>query len=209
MSVVLLEDARARGIALPSDDAVAQDIIDEQEAWLARRIGLLEGARTETFFVGGLTVGGDASVARLGLRRYTDSVTVTDAGAAVDAARYRLVGDGSAIVPAPDDPAAYWTGPFVTVTYTPNDLSEVKAAIYNLLALAGPTGTPENGLASETIGAYSYSRGAGGAAPTLASKAVIASSLLPKQNQAATLYASTRRSTPGDPVINLPEPAWP
>jgi hypothetical protein len=76
---ITLADARARGISLPSDDDVAQDIIDEQAAWLARRIGLLEGERTETFYVGL-----SATHGTLGLRRPTDTVVLTDAGATVN-----------------------------------------------------------------------------------------------------------------------------
>jgi len=73
--MITLVEARDRGIELPADDVVAQDIIDEQEAWLARRIGPLEGPRTETFYVGVA-----ATYGKLGLRRYTDLVTIVDGG---------------------------------------------------------------------------------------------------------------------------------
>jgi len=83
--VITLSEARARAIPLPLDDGVAQDIIDEQEAWLARRIGPLEGSRTETFHVGLGATGG-----KVGLRRPTSSVAVVDGGATLATDRTRL-----------------------------------------------------------------------------------------------------------------------
>src|SRR5689334_24385213 len=114
MSVVTPGECRDRGIQLPLDDLVAQDVINEQEAWLARRIGLLEGARTETFRVG---LGG--SSAKLALARPTDSVVVVDGGVTVDTARYRLVDHGSAIALANLEAMPWWQGPYITAAYTP------------------------------------------------------------------------------------------
>lgn len=205
MSLIALADARARGIALPSDDAVAQDIIDEQEAWLARRIGPLEGDRTETFYTGLAATHG-----KLGLARYTDAVTVTDGGSAVDAANFRLVDNGSAIVFTYQAPSRWWTGPYVAVTYEPNDVLEVQRVLYGLLSIeaAGSVGT--GAYESERIGDYSYTRATGAGASTPASeRAALASSLLPKRDALTTLYAVSRRLGYGDPVINHPEPEWP
>lgn len=202
MSTVTLAEARARGITLPTDDAVAQDIIDEQESWLARRIGPLEGGRTETFYVG---VGRTRD--KLSLRRYTDSAVVTDGGATVSTDLYRLVDNGSAIVRTYAAGSRWWTGPYVTATYTPSDLVDVRRVIFQLLALAGETGTPDTGYESETIGDYSYSRGAGG--NLAASKAALVSSLLPKRDPLVSLASVSRRvDLSTDPVINRPEPVW-
>jgi len=199
MSVILvLADARARGINLPADDGVAQDILDEQEAWLAQRIGPLTGSRTERFYVG-------LSFTRegLGLRRYTDAVTLTDGGSAVDAAYFRLVANGSAVVRTHDAPTQWWTGPYVDATYTPNDEAAVRGVLYGLVGLAVDPETPYD---SETVGDYSYSRGSAGKSPA-ARKAVLAASLEPKRDPALTLL-TRRRLVADDPVINRPEPVW-
>lgn len=197
MSLIILADARVRVASLPADDDAAQDIIDEQEAWLARRIGLLQGERTETFYVGLGEVRG-----KLGLARYTSSVTVTDGGTAVDASLIRLIDRGSAVIRTYDSPSRYWTGPYVLVTYTPNDLTEVKRVLYDLIGLSSEPLTPYE---SEQIGSYSYRRG-GSAMGTssAATRAALVSSLLPKHDQALTLVGP-RRLGAGDPVINRPE----
>lgn len=195
MSVLTLEDARLRGLTLPADDGVAQDIIDEQEAWLARRIGLLVGARTETFYVGlGATTG------KLALSRFTDDVDVTDGGAAVDAGRIRLVDRGSAVIFSSSAPSRWWAGPYVEVAYTPSDEDEVRKAIADLVGLAAvPVGPYE----SETIGAYSYTRGSAKSSP-VSQRAQIVSSLLPVHDAALTIH-SARRLGYADPVINRAE----
>lgn len=196
--MITLAEARARGIELPSDDAVAQDIIDEQESWLARRIGPLEGSRTETFYVGS-----GATHGKLALRRYTDAVAVTDAGAAVNTGHYRLIDDGSAIVRNYSSPSNWWTGPYVAVTYEPSDADEVRRVLYLLLAMAVDphAETPFN---SEQIGAYSYSRGQGSAG-SAGQRAALAESLLPKRDPVLTVQAVSRPLGWGDPVINRPE----
>lgn len=199
MSLIALEDARARGVPLPADDDAAQDIIDEQEAWLAARIGLLVGDRTETFYVGLAQSHG-----KLGLARFTDEVDVTDGDAAVDADLIRLIDRGSAIIQAYAAPSRYWTGPYVTVAYEPNDELLVRSALYDILAVSA---APATGFTSETIGEYSYQRGSGQTGSAAAQKAAIVAALLPKHDSLVTLHAG-RRLRPGDPVINRPEPVW-
>lgn len=195
-AVITLSDARARGVALPAGDTVAQDIIDEQEAWLTRRIGLLTGARTETFYVGlGETQG------KLSLSRYTDAVEVSDNGVALDAARVTLIDRGSAVLLSRSELSPWWQGPFVEVTYSPNDEDEVRRALYDLCALAVSLATPHT---SEQIGSYSYSGGGFGA--TAATRAQIASSLLPKRDPATSVVARPGRVSADDPVINRAEP---
>lgn len=203
MSLVSVSEARARGIPLPVDDAALQDVIDEQEAWLARRIGPLTGARTEKFYVGiGVTQG------RLGLRRYTDAVTVVDAGATVDPTHYRLVDRGSSVILTYTATSWWWFGPYVEVTYTPNDLDEVRYAVFQLTSLAALLPTP---FESETVGSYSYSRGRGVVAPG-ARRGAIASSVLPRRDGLVILPVG-RGADPGapytsvgDPLINRREP---
>lgn len=193
---VTLESARARGIDLPSDDDAAQAIIDEETAWLVRKIGPLEGERVETFYVGlGETRG------RLGLRRYTDEVAIVDAGTAVNADHVRLIGNGSIVVRTYSSPTRWWAGPYVTATYTPNDELEVDRVLYDLLALAA---APAGPYTSEQLGSYSYQKRA--ASETAATRAALVSSLLPKRDQLVTLGG--RPTMAGDPVINRPEPTW-
>lgn len=172
---VTLDEVRARGIAISDDDDVAQDIIDEQEAWLARRIGPLDGEIIQTFYIRSWDDHG-----KLYLQRYTDAVEVTDNEVAVDEADIRLVDDGSAIRRRETN---YWAGPFVKVTYTPNDLLEVRRVLFDLIAMSVDPATPYE---SEQIGSYSYRRGKGS---LQASRGALASSLLPKRAPALTVQA--------------------
>lgn len=196
MSVVTPGECRDRGIPLPADDLVAQDIIDEQEAWLARRIGTLVGARTETFRVG---LGGTS--AKLGLARPTDSVSVVDGSVTLATDRTRLVDHGASLILADVEISPWWNGPYVGVTYTPSDELEVRKAIFDLVGLAA---APLEKHTSEQIGAYSYS--GGGAQGLAAARGVIVSSLLPKRDALTMITAVSRRLRAGDPVINRAEP---
>jgi len=219
VSLIDLADYRARGLPLPADDTVAQRIIDGVEARLAREIGPLTGSRTETFFVSVAS-----SAGRLGLRRYTSAVEVIDGaltgGSPVDADSIRLVANGSAVIRSYVSSFRWWNGPYVRITYTPNDQTEVEDALFGLvsLSIALPTG-----LQSEQIGSYSYRTGGGtGQGPGVdGQRAAIISGLLPKHDQLTTLAASRPvrfdlspaiPDDPGDPVfdpvINRPEPIW-
>lgn len=193
--MITVGEVRARGVTLPEDADAAQAIVDEQEAWLARKIGPLDGERTETFYVGVSRTWG-----KLALTRYTDAVAVVDGTSTIDPTALAMVDRGSAVTRV--YPAQWWTGPYVSVTYTPNDEEEVRRVLYELVSLAAQ---PVGALESETIGSYSYSRG-GGAVATPASRAALASSLLPTRDQALTLKAVSRRVMPYDPVINRAEP---
>lgn len=195
-TVVNLPDARLRGIDLPSDDVVAQDLLDEQEAWLARRIGQLTGERTETFLVGFSTAG------KLALRRYTDSVVVTDAGSTVAAGYFRLIDNGAAIERTYSYSPQWWVGPYVTATYTPNDLLEVQRAIYDLAALAAE---PASALDSEDLGDYAYTRGIGVRSIGV-KRSAVATSLLPKRDPLLSVPILSRRLGDDDAVINRTEP---
>jgi hypothetical protein len=200
MSLISLADARLRVPNLPADDDVAQDIIDEQEAWLARKIGPLTGSRTETFYVGTYRVRG-----KLSLARYTDEVTMTDNAVAVDTDHYRLVDNGSAIQRTTAALSGWYTGPYVAVTYEPNDLLEVQRVLYALFSLeAEPITSPYD---SEQIGSYSYHRATGtpGAVQPSQQKAALVSELLPTRDPNLTIVAASRRLYASDPVINRAE----
>ena len=142
MSLLLLAEARAL-ISTGLGDADLQGVIDREEAWLARRVGALTGARTQTFHVHPA----DADDP-LWLRRPTAAVTVTDNGVALTGVR--LLRDGAVV----EKTTGSWTGP-VTVAYAPNDSEEVRRVIIELLRI-GVSASPYD---SETIGDYSYSRG--------------------------------------------------
>jgi hypothetical protein len=183
--VVNLADARLRGINLPDDDGVAQDILDEQEAWLAQRIGPLTGEIIETFYVGLSDTRG-----ALYLRRYADpeDYEVVDADLDVDPTHTRLIDDNSTVQRTYSALSRLWTGPYVVVTYTPSDLTVVRSVLYDLVALkAEPAGPYE----SEQIGSYSYRRGKGGGSMT-GTRAALASSILPKRSPVLTVWTAPR-----------------
>lgn len=198
--ILVLADARIRGIALPTGGTVAQAILDGTEDWLTQRIGLLAGERTERFFVGLARTHG-----RLGLARYADpeTVAVDDGGSSVAADKFRLVARGSAIVRTYTSASRWWTGPYVEVTYEPAFQAALREALYSLLALAGDEA---GSLTSETMGDYSYTRS--GSANVRASRAAIVSSLLPRRDAELTLYSRGRPLNAYDPVINRAEPVW-
>ncbi len=139
-------------------DSDLQTIIDREEAWLAGKIGVLSGSRTDTFRPG-------VTNTPLYLSRLTDSVTVTDNGVAVSAADLlftsstgclrRVVGVYPWPYPIPATWYPSWQGA-VAVTWTPTDGAAVTAGVINLIRLT----TSETGFDSEQIGDYSYSRGA-------------------------------------------------
>jgi hypothetical protein len=199
--VITVEEARARGIlSLPVLDVTAQQIVDEQEAWLARRIGPLEGERTETFYVGQLMTHG-----KLGLRRYTDEVDLTDGTVVVDEDDFRLVDNGSAVVRSHTAIRRWWSGPYVSAMYNPNDYNEVRRILFDLVSLAAAPVGPYN---SESIGDYSYSHGLPGSQTDAQTRAALVSALLPKRDAAFTISAVSRSLRYGDPVINRAEPEY-
>lgn len=194
--MITLGEARARGISLPADDDVAQDIIDEQESWLARKLrGPLEGSRTETFHVGYARQTG-----KLALARYTAAVTVTDGAAGLAPDQFRLVDAGSAIERLETGSSLYWTGPYVAVVYTPSDEDEVRRVLFDLVALYA---TPASDKQAEQMGAYSYS--GGGVGNRTAARAVLAAGLIPKRDPLVSMVAVSRRLAIEDPVINRAE----
>lgn len=144
--------------------SVVENIIDEEEAWLARRIGPLTGARTETF----QDLEPDAV---LRLRRPTNAVTVTDDGDALTDVELRWRGTRVART------VGSWVGD-VAVTYTPNDEQEVRRVLFDLIRLAlTDDGSATGAFQSESIGDYSYTLAEGGG--VRASRERLVRSLLP------------------------------
>lgn len=139
MSLLTIDRLRAQVETDLADDDL-QAVIDDEESWLAARIGPLSGSRAETFYV--------YDVDRpLRLRRPTTTATVSDDGSAVDVV---VLDNGWSL----ESTLGAWTGP-VEVTYTPSDEAEVRRVVLELVRLA----LTETGLDSERTGDYSYSRG--------------------------------------------------
>jgi hypothetical protein len=146
MSLVVLSDAQDR-----AGESVTQDMIDEEEAWLAVQVGPLTGERTETFYLPSRLNG---TVDALYLSRRTDEVDgfTSDGTNLVD---YRLV--ANYIVERNYDADESWQDPLI-VTYTPNDTDIVEGVIYDLLTYR----TLPSNLQSIRIGAYSETYATGG-----------------------------------------------
>lgn len=179
--MITIAEVRLRGIALPTDDGAAQDIVDEQEAWLAARIGPLDGERTETFWVG---VG--ATDGPLHLARYTDGVDVEDGGSAVDPATIRLLDNGSAFRLRYPHGWRAWTGPYVDATYTPTDELLVRSALFALVGLAADPAAV-GPFQSEKMGDYSYTKATTGEITPAQRRAAIVAGILPRRPQLTTL----------------------
>ena len=176
-SVVSVEQVRA---LVDSDlsDADLQAVIDREEAALAREIGPLVGPRTQTFYVSSRP---DNYPQSLMLTRPTSAVSVTEAGTGMDPAKVVLRGAGYVVDRGTGTPpyldGSHWAGPTVAVTYTPNDELEVERVVIELCRLT----VTETGYLSETIGDYTYSRGARGGAinPTESARAKLIETLKP------------------------------
>lgn len=181
MSLVTPAQVRALVETDLEDDDLA-DVIAREEADLARYIGVLAGERTETLYI---ALHPAADLLPLVLRRPTDAVEVVDNDVTLTTVRLR--GEGR-VVERTDSLA--WTGP-VEVTYEPNDSLVLERVIIELVRLT----LTETGYLSETIGDYSYSRGArGGAAnPTEAARANMIRRLLPPSYIHTMRLASARQ----------------
>lgn len=118
----MLSVAEARAVITTSlSDSDLGDAIEREEAYLARRVGPLDGARTETFIVSD----GDEV---LNLQRPGTIDTVTDdTGALTD---YEARGWSDVVLTA-----GAWQGS-VEVAYTADDADEVKRAAITLVRLA-------------------------------------------------------------------------
>lgn len=119
MSLIDPADVEARQHTGLDPDTL-QTVIDQQEAWLARRIGQLVGERSVTYTPG---------PGPLFLSRPTDAVAIANAGGTLDPSQYVLSGETRI------DSTVGWGGP-VTITYTPIDEQEVRQAAFQLVQLA-------------------------------------------------------------------------
>ena len=140
-----LADVRAIYPTSLSDDALG-DVIRREEAWLARRIGALDGERTQVIYRDDPFLDDP-----IWLVRPTDAVVVVDNAIELDEADVRILADGWAIERA----TGAWSGPTVAVTYTPTDAEEVRRVLIELVRLT----SQETGFLSERIGEYAYTRG--------------------------------------------------
>jgi hypothetical protein len=171
MSLLTVAAARAV-ITTGLSDSALQDVIDREEAWLARRIGLLTGERTETFPLAGYR----RRQYEVRLQRPTDVAgltEVTDYGVVITNVELTNNGWRVAVILG----ASYFTGP-VTVEYTPTDELEVIRVLIDLvrLQIVVISGDVTPGLQSETIGDYSYTLG-DGAASAYSTRRVLVKSL--------------------------------
>lgn len=173
-----VEEVRAL-VTTPLTDEQLTDVMQREGAWLARRIGPLDGERTQVFQVA------DCDLDKpLWLRRPTDGTDddflVSDNGTDLDSDLIRILRNGWGIerIDAP------WTGPEVQVTYTPNDDDEVARVLIELVRL----GVSETGYASERIGDYSYQRASGG---SNAARASLVRSLMPSRGPGTARLRST------------------
>lgn len=130
-----VEEARAL-ITTSLDDDDLEAVILREEDWLARRVGPLTGERVETF----VTADGDEA---LMLMRRTLGVVVTDGSGDVSAFELRGWGDVLRT-------SGSWSGD-VTVTYEPDDESEVKKALITLVRLT----LNESAYQAQSAGGYS------------------------------------------------------
>lgn len=118
-------------------DSDLADVITREEAWLARRIGPLDGERVETF----VTYSGD-EVLELG-RPAVDIDITDDFGDRLDDIDMR--GWSDVVITS-----GAWSGS-VEVTYTPTDADEVRRAALTLVRLA----LAESAYSGETAQGYS------------------------------------------------------
>jgi hypothetical protein len=182
MSLLTVAEVRAAITTSLSDDAL-QSVIDQQEAWLARRIGPLDGERTQHFL-------NLRPTQIIHLQRPTSAITVEEDAVAVADVELRRNSWRVART------SGSWAAE-ADITYEPNDLLEVQRALLEgLIPLAlTATGMPSAGYQSETMGTYSYTLGTGSASPKAIRSAVVQSLKEPAE-------PSTNRVRPS----LLPEP---
>lgn len=155
MSVLSLTAARAAGVGAELSDDALQDAIDEEEAWLARRIGQLAGERTQRFPLSALR----PRSSELHLQRPTDAVAITSDGVLLDADTLELRPGGWVVAQLPE--ATRYSG-VLEATYEPNDLDEVVRALKQLLGTQLAQ-VSSSGVSMEQIGTYMYQRAPGAA----------------------------------------------
>lgn len=185
MPILTPAEAQAAGIGLELSDEALEAAIAEEEAWLARRIGPLEGERTERLALAYL----HPHSSEIRLRRPTDAVEVTQDD--VDLGTVEVRGLGWIVANLPE--GTRYTG-VVELTYTPNDLLEVRRAVKQLLQLS-ISAAAAGQLTGETIGTYSYQRSSATGAKARAS--VVEQLGMPAAAGSSRLRSSVRHGTAG------------
>src|SRR5574338_604195 len=151
MSLVVLATAQARAGA-----GVTQDMIDEEEAWLAAAIGPLTGEISETFY--DPKISGTIDAVYLSRRTALVDAFTSDGTALTVETDWRLI--SGYIIEQVEDSTAAWEYPLVAA-YTPNDQTIIEGVIYDLLAYRQ---LPAN-IQSIRIGQYSETYGTGKSDP--------------------------------------------
>lgn len=184
MSLLSTDEALGAGIGADLDTDALQAAIDEEEAWLARRIGPLTGERTQRYPLAYLR----PTTGEVRLRRPTDAVEVLSEGTDIsDAVELRRDGWRVGLLPRGDRyTGAAGTG-VLEITYTPNDELEVKRAVKQLLAMQLGTVTG-GGVTMEQMDGYMYQRGAGVSTRSRAS--IVASLREPAEAGSTRLHSS-------------------
>lgn len=162
MSLLTTDEAVAAGIGSHLSAEALQAAINEEEAWLARKLGgaPLTGERTESFPLSYLRVRSHEVRLARPADPEADLEVLSDGTDISDTVELRNGNRRVALVVA-DGIASRISGAWA-VTYTPGDELEVKRALKFLLAMTlGVQGG--SGLQSEIIGSYSYTRAAGSA----------------------------------------------
>lgn len=159
MSLVSVEEVEARFSTGLETDAL-QVVVDQQEAWLARKIGALIGERDVVYrpskYAGPIFLPRTGTIATIDVDgTEIDETTYTVSGTRID----RL------------NPTR-WDG-VVTVTFTPDDQDDVKHAIISLVRLV----VTDSPFSSESGEGHSYTR----MASYLRQRAQIARALLPNR----------------------------
>lgn len=192
MSLLTVEAARAVINTSLSDPAL-QDVIDREEAWLARRLGQLEGERTQSFPLAGYR----RRQYEIRLQRPTDDAGLTEvtdnAAVITDVA---LTNNGWRV--AKNLGQSYFTGP-VTVEYTPTDELEVIRVLIELVRMVTvvASGDVTPGLQSETLGDYAYVLGDKAVSPAAIRRALVRSLQEPSETGSVPIRVpSLARVTP-------------
>lgn len=165
-------------------------VIAREEAYLARRIGPLAGARTLRFRRPAYF--DSAWAIRLPRPSLAADVDITDNGTAWVDGDFRLGGGGYILEP---EGIRSFNGP-VDVAFTPSDALEVERVVIELVRLA----VTETGYSSETIGGYTYQRGLD---TVIRTRGFLVKSLKPKpQPQSIPLVSAYSRLRDYDPRVN-------
>jgi hypothetical protein len=192
MSELTPDDVREVIPGIPLLDGPLQELIDDEEAWLAARIGPLSGERAQVFRE-------VRSVQNLRLQRPADTdYTVEDNGVDVTADTFRLRAGwriGRTL-------GTYWSIAYPTsiveVTYTPTDAADVRRAEFTLIRLAlASYGSVVEGVNQVTIGSFSYSLGTGSASPRQLRAALLRSLREPAEPETLRVRSSAYPEPPG------------